>query len=203
MQSVVGWTLILALVVFLVGAARWRIEYEKPMAESLRIIHDDRRRRAWIHLWMIPAMFLTTAGLVGLAVVLPDRPVSALTAMGSAVYALGAIAWIVSLAFRMTVVPWAAERTATEDHIPDGFAPLDAWAGSLYVIHMAAAYVAFAIIGAALLLSDLPAWLGWLGIALGTVSVSGFVVTRAAGPFNPPLLAHTYTCVIGIVLLVL
>jgi len=203
MRSVVGWALILGLVVFLVGALAWRLEYERPMPESLRVIHVDRRRRAWIHLWMAPALFLTTAGLAGLSVHLVPDSASVLVAMGTAVYALGATTFVVSLAFRLTVVPWAAEQTTTAGHIPDAFVPLDAWAGALYVIHMAASYVAFVIVAAGLLLTDFPAWLGWLGVGLGAGCLTGFVVTRASGPFNPPVLAHLYTGVLGVALWVL
>jgi hypothetical protein len=201
MNTVVGWALILGLAVFAVGAARWRLEYERPLVEALRIIHEDRRRRAWIHLWMIPALFVTTAGLAGLAVILPAGSATTWAAMGAAVYALGAVVWIVSLAFRLTVVPWAAEWAAAGDGAPDGYLPLDAWAGSLYVVHMAAAYVAFVVVGMGLLQSDLPGWVGWLGIGLGGVCGAGFGLTRAAGPFNPPILAHLYTGVVGVALL--
>jgi hypothetical protein len=106
------------------------------------------------------------------------------------------------LTFALTVVPWAAEHTVENGTPPEGFAPLDSWAGSLYVVFMAAAYAAFAILGAAILVSGaLPDWLGWLGVGLGLVMLAGFILTRFAGPFNPPILAHTYTAVVGVVLL--
>lgn len=203
MRDAVGWTLTLGLVVFLVGASAWRLDYERPLPEALRVIHGDRRRRAWIHLWMIPALFLTTAGLAGLSLHLVPERASVLVAMGTAVYALGAITWVISLAFRLTVVPWAAEQTTTAGDIPDAFGPLDAWAGSLYVIHMVASYVAFVVVGAGLLSADLPTWLGWFGVGFGAFCLTGFVTTRASGPFNPPLLAHLYTGVIGVALLAL
>jgi hypothetical protein len=31
--------------------------------------------------------------------------------------------------------------------------------------------------------------------------LAGFILTRFAGPFNPPILAHSYTAVVGVVLL--
>ena len=45
-----------------------------------------------------------------------------------------------------------------------------------------------------------PAWLGWAGVGAGTASAIGFAAFRG-GPFGPPFLAHVYTAVIGIVLL--
>lgn len=203
MPGLVGWTLLAGMVVFLVGAAGWRLAYEQPLAESLRVIQADRRRRTWIHVWMIPALFVTTAGLAGLTLVVDGATGTLLAVMAAALYGLGAVPWVVSLAFRLTVVPWAAERTVADGAVPDGFAALDAWAGSLYVIHMVAAYMTFAVLGAALLDSALPSWVGWLGIAWGVAFTLGFAATRAAGPFNPPIWAHAYTGLVGVVVLTL
>jgi hypothetical protein len=59
------------------------------------------------------------------------------------------------------------------------------------------------VLGLAVLVSgNLPHWLGWLGLASGLGFLVGFVATRFAGPFNPPILAHLYPGVLGVVLLV-
>ena len=80
---------------------------------------------------------------------------------------------------------------------------MNSWAGLLYVVHMAASYVTFVLLGLAVLQSDaLPQWLGWLGVAWGSMFLAGFVATRFAGPFNPPFWAHTYTAVLGVLLLI-
>jgi hypothetical protein len=201
-HHVVGLWLVVGLVVFMVGAARWRLDYEKPLEEALRVIHGDRRRRAWIHLWMIPATFVTAAGVTGYAAVVGDRDAAVVAFMAAVVYALGAVCWTASLLFRLTVVPWAAGRTVADERVPEGFAALDLWAGSLYVVHMASAYAAFALLGWAVLLAgQLPSWSGWLGVVWGASFLAGFVATRFAGFFNPPLWAHAYTGVLGVVLL--
>jgi len=201
-HELVGIVLVAGLVVFFIGAGGWKLVYDQPMREALPVIHVDRRRRAWIHLWMIPAMFLTSAGVVGLAAVVGDGVAVALSLMAGIVYALGAVCWVASLAFRLTVVPWAAEQTVDRGDLPEGFAALDSWAGSLYSIHMVSAYVAFAILGAAVLVDgELPRWSGWVGIVGGIVFSIGFLATRREGPFNPPFWAHLYTGMIGILLL--
>jgi hypothetical protein len=201
-HGVVGAVLVAGLVVFFVGAAGWRMAYEQPLPEALRVIHRDRRRRAWIHLWMIPALFVTPAGIVGYAVLVAAPPGAALAAMGAAVYVMGAVCWVAALAFRLTVVPWAAQRTVADAAPPAGFEALDDWAGALYVVHMASAYAAFAVVGAAVLVTgELPAWLGWLGVGWGVAFLAGFVATRFSGPFNPPFWAHTYTAVLGVLLI--
>jgi hypothetical protein len=201
-QQLAGVTLVSGMVLFLVGAAGWRLAYELPLPEALRAIHSEPRRRMWIHVWMIIAMLVTPAGLTAWTVVVDDPTGRAWLAMATAVYALGAVCWIVSLVFRLTVVPWAAERTVAMGQPPDGFAALDHWAGALYVVHMTSAYTAFALMGAGILAAgDLPTWLGWLGVGWGTVYLAGFVATRFAGLFNPPFWAHLYTGVVGVVLL--
>ena len=201
-HELVGIVLVAGLAVFLIGAGGWKLAYDQPLLEALPVIHVDRRRRAWIHLWMIPAMFLTSAGVLGLAAVAGDGVAVVLSVMAGVVYAIGAVCWVASLSFRLTVVPWAAEQTAERGVPPEGFAALDDWSGSLYSVHMVSAYVAFAILGAAVLAGgELPRWAGWVGIVGGLVLVSGFLATRREGPFNPPAWAHLYTGLLGVLLL--
>ena len=198
----VGGVLVAGLVVFMVGAVAWRLDYQRPLHESLPLIHRDSRRRAWIHTWMIAALVVTPAGLAGLTAALEEPTATVLAAMATAVYLSGGVCWIVSLLFRLTVVPWAAERTVTLGHVPDGFAAYDRWAGGLYVVHMLTAYVGSALLGTAVLASnELPTWLGWGGVVWGLAFAAGFVATRFAGPFNPPFWAHLYTGTVGVVLL--
>ena len=201
--DLVGGVLVAGFVVFLVGASGWRLGYQRPPQESLPLIHGERRRWTWIHVWMLPAMLLTTAGLVGFSFLPGNADGTIVAVMATLIYTLGAVGMIVMLAFRLTVVRWAAERTVAVGSPPDGYVPLADWAGLLYVVHMLASYAAFAVLGAAVLASDaMPHWAGWVGIGLGTGCLAGFVATRFAGPFNPPFLAHTYTALLGVVLLV-
>lgn len=190
-RDLVGVVLVAGLVIFIIGAARWRLSYEGPAEKSLPLVHADKRRRAWIHVWMLVAAFVTPAGLAGLAT-LPEA--GAFAAMAAAVYAIGSAVWVLSLTFRLTVVQWAAERTATTGEVPELFPPFDAWAGSLYVFQMVASYVSFALLGGAVLAGDLaPTWVGWLGVGWGVLFLAGFALTRFAGPFSPPFWAHAYT----------
>ena len=198
----VGGVLVTGLVIFLVGAVAWRLDYQRPLPEALPVIHRDRGRWVWIHTWMISALVVTPAGLAGLTLALGEPTATVLAGMATAVYGAGGVCWIVSLIFRLTVVPWAAERSVTAGHVPDGFAAYDRWAGALYVVHMLTAYLASAVLGMAVLASDaLPTWLGWAGVVWGLAFAAGFVATRFAGPFNPPFWAHLYTATVGLVLL--
>jgi hypothetical protein len=203
-DKVVGAALVAGLVVFLVGAGGWRPVYDRPLAESLPAVHADRRRRAWIHMWMVAALLVTQAGLAGFVVLVEPALARVAAGMGAAVYLVGAVCWVVSLAFRLTVVPWGAKRTVADGAPPEQFVAFDAWATSLYTIHMLSAYASFVLLGAAVLAGgDLPAWLGWLGVSWGVAFVAGFVVVadRFHAPFYPPFWAHAYTGVLGVVLL--
>jgi hypothetical protein len=202
-HELVGIVLVAGLVVFLVGAGGWKLSYQQPLPQALPAIHRDRRRWAWIHLWMAPAMFVTSAGLFGLVAVFGDAIAVVLSLVAAIVYALGAVCWVASLTFRLTVVPWAAEQTVERGDLPEGFAALDGWSGALYTVHMISAYIAFAILGAAVLADGvLPRWAGWVGIVGGLAFAAGFLATRRAGPFNPPAWAHLYTALLGVLLLV-
>lgn len=202
-HELVGAVLVAGLVVFLVGAGGWRQAFQQPLPEALPAIHAQARRWTWIHRWMIPGVIVTTAGLFGLVAVVGDALAVVLSLLAAAVYALGAVCWIASLTFRLTVVPWAAGATVERGEIPDGFAAFDGWSGELYSVHMLTAYVAFAVLGAAVLADGtLPGWAGWVGIGGGLGFAAGFLATRRAGPFNPPAWAHLYTALLGVLLLV-
>ena len=198
---VVGLTLIAGLVIFLIGAGGWRLAYDQPLAVALPVIHSDRRRRAWIHVWMLVAMFVTAGGVAGVAAVLSDTAAAVIGSVAALVYAMGALCWVLALTFRLTVVPWAAQLTLENGEPPAVFPPLDRWAASLYVMHMASAYATFVVLGAAVLVTNGPAWFGWLGVGGGTAFLAGFVATRFDGVFNPPFWAHTYTAALGILML--
>ena len=203
-QTVAGWTLVAGFVVFLTGAARWRVAYEGPPEATMPLLHADRRRRAWIHTWMIAGLVVTPAGLAAYAAT--AEPLAARSAGWAAtlVYAIGAACFVVSLAFRLTVVPWAAERVVGGGVLPELYGALDAWAGLLYLVHMFSAYAAFVVLGGAVVADDsLPPWIGWLGVAWGLVSVLVLAAGRSwRYVVQPPILAHTVTAAVGVALLV-
>lgn len=202
-ESAAGWTLVAGFVVFLTGAVRWRVEYEGPPDTALPLIHADRRRRAWIHSWMVAGLFVTPAGLAAYAASSEPATARATAWAAAMVYAVGAASFVVSLAFRLTVGPWAAERTVVDGAPPDVFGALDAWAGALYLVHMFSAYAASAVLGGAVIADDsLPSWVGWLGVGWGLLSV---LVLSSGGRWRyvvqPPILAHTFTAAVGVALL--
>jgi hypothetical protein len=202
-DRLVGVALLVGLAAFMVGAVRWRIVYEGPPETALPAIHADRRRRAWIHSWMIAGLLVTSSGLAGLVTVVATGTPRAVASMSATAYGLGALCMVVSLAYRLAVVPWAAAHAGSDGRPPDGFVAWDAWAGTLYRIHMLTSYLTFALLGVSILNdTDLPTALGWLGLAWGLTFATGFAVPgRHQVAFFPPFWALTYPAVVGATLL--
>jgi len=196
----VGGVLVVGLAAFMVGAVRWRIAYEGSPETALPAIHADRRRRAWIHSWMIAGLLVTSAGLAGLATVVDTGTSRAAAAMCAAAYGLGVACMVVSLAYRLTVVPWAAAHAVSDGHPREGFVAWDTWAGTLYRIHMLTSYLTFALLGVAVLAdTELPTAVGWLGLVWGLSFAIGFAVPgRHQVAFYPPFWALTYPAVVGV-----
>lgn len=132
----VGGVLAAGLGIFLVGAAAWRLEHQRPLQESLPAIHRDRRRWAWTHVWMVAAMLVTPRRVGGSGGDLGEAHRRGSHGHGGSGLPVRRGCWIASLTFRLTVVPWVAEQTVTVGEVPDRFAAYDRWAGALYCVHM-------------------------------------------------------------------
>ena len=182
----VGGVLVAGLAIFLVGATAWRLDYQRPPHESLPLIHRDRRRWVWIHVWMVAGTVVTPAGLAGVAVILDKSTATVLAAMAATAYLAGTVCRLASLAFRLTVAPWAAEQAVARRRHPRrlrGLRPvvrsavLRAHADGVRRLRGARHRLAVS--------DDLPTWLGWAGLGRGLAFAAGLLATRFAGPFNP------------------
>jgi hypothetical protein len=202
-ESAAGLVLVAGLVVFLVGALRWRLEYQADASVALPAVLADPRRWSWVHGWMAAAMFVTPAGLAMAASLV--RPVDAAATAWAAVvvFTVGAACLVVALTYRLTVVPWAAGRTAADGSPPELYLATEPWASLLYRAHMFSAYATFVVLGAAVVLDErLPDWLGWLGVGWGCAFAGLLAVGgRIAFAVYPPFWAHTYPAAVGVVLL--
>jgi len=203
-ETAAGLVLAAGLVVFLVGALRWRPEFQAEAEVALPAMHADPRRWTWIHAWMAVAMFVTPAGLVMAASLARRDDAVAASWAAAVVFTVGAACWVVSLTYRLTVVPWAAARAVVDGSPPDLYLATEPWASLLYRAHMLSAYATFAVLGAAVVLDDArPAWLGWLGIGWGCAFGALLAVGgRFAYAVHPPFWAHTYPAVVGVVIIV-
>jgi hypothetical protein len=194
----VAWLLIGGFVAFMIGAVRWRVEYEGAPHEALPIASADRGRLRWIHRWMLVAMVATSSGIAGLA----WRTVDAGAAVATAAYGLGAALFMLALLFRLTVGEWAAERTVATGVVPDVYQPFARLFGLAHGVHMLTAYasavpLAWSAYGTGLISAPL-AWAGSVWAALMTML---FLIPQTRFMASPPFWAHTWTLVVGIAIL--
>jgi hypothetical protein len=160
-----------------------------------------RRRWLWIHAWMVAGTLVSVLAAASMFRLLRDDRGAILATVGLAAFVLGCLVWFVSLAFRLTATPRAASETVRAGAVPPGYRSRHRFASALYVAHMLLSYAAFSLFGGAMLRGSLfPAWLGWTGVASGLVGLAGFVVLHG-GPFAPPIIAHSFGLLAGIVLL--
>ena len=125
LQSV-GGLLIGGFVVFFVGAALWKMDYQRPLPEALLAIARSPRRWRWIHTWMIAGVAITIAGLGALARLLADSGEIVYGTVGFVLFAVGGIVWLVGAAWRLTALVAASRETERAGTVPgDGVSGLE------------------------------------------------------------------------------
>lgn len=198
--STIGLLLIAAFVLFLVGAAFWLVqEFEQPLELRLRAIAVRRRRWVWIHAWMLAGTTVGVAGATMLARTLRDAGDAWPATVALVVFASGCVGFIVALLISLIRTPAAANRTARTGIVPETYKSTHRMVGFLHAVYMMSAYATFVMLGVAFLGVDfIPAWVGWVGIAAGTSGLIGYPKFRG-GPFAPPIIAHAYGLLVGIV----
>ena len=198
----VGGLLIGGFVVFLIGAALWKLDYQRSLPETLLAIAQSSRRWRWIHTWMIGGVAITVAGLGALARLLADSGELVYGTVGFVLFAVGGIVWLVAVAWRLTALVSASRETEQTGTVPRDIEGWSEWFGTLHSIHLLSAYVSWMFLGAAVVSSGIvPEWLGWLGVGLGVAGATGYIALKG-GPFSPPFLAHLYPFILGISLVV-
>ena len=197
-----GALLVTAFVVFLAGAGFWLVrEFEQPLAVRLRAVAIRQRRWMWIHAWMLLGTIVSLWAVSALVRLLRDDGGGRWATIGFAAFASGCLAMLGSLAFALTATPRAARETLRTSAVPPAYQRRQRVASALYVGHMLLSYATFAALGFAMLRSSLfPTWLGWTGIASGALGFIGFLRMRG-GPFGPPIIAHSFGLLVGIVML--
>jgi hypothetical protein len=194
----IGWLLISGLVAFMVGAVRWRLEYEQPFELSLPLKASDTGRLRWIHYWMSVGVGLNSTGVAAIAM-FTQSPWGAAAAV---LFVTGATSWLIAIAFRLTVGEWAAAEMVATGMVPSLYPALAAWSGGLHALHMMTAYLSAVPLGWMIVAADLgPAWFGWAGMVWGATFAFGFALTRGGAFFSPPFWAHLFTGALGLTLL--
>jgi len=199
-----GITLIVGCLLFLAGTpmpltdTKGNFIYGLPPQEWLRVIFDHPVLWQWANILFISGVVVTILGLAMLTSLLRDAGDRTFSQLGLIAFAFGAVLWVIILAFRLSIDPWAAQETAKTAVLPEFYVPLTRWTGVLFVIYTVLAFSALAAYGGAVLSTHvLPQWVGWLCIVYGLAGLGSLGFTGDA----PPLLHHLMPIVIGILLL--
>lgn len=203
-QHFTGLALILGSLLFFVGAGmplrdqKGAFIYGLPPQEWLRVIFDHPVLWQWANMLFISGVVLTILGLTLLTALFREAGDRAFSPVGLVAFAFGAVLWVINLAFRLSIDPWAAQETARTAVMPDFYVPLTLWTHALFVLYTILAFSALAMYGGALLSTHiLPPWVGWVSIVY---SLAGLGLLGFTGD-APPFLHHLMPLLIGILLL--
>jgi hypothetical protein len=201
-----GLALILGALLFLCGAGLYTavrdtkgsLIFGLPPREWLRVVFDHP------HLWQlatilfISGVIVTVLGLALLTTLFRDAGDQMFSQLGLVAFVFGAVLWIIHLAFRLRVDPWAAQETARTAALPEFYVPLTMWIHALFLIYTILAFSAMLAYGGAVLSTHLlPQWVGWTTIVY---SLAGLGLLGFTGD-APPFLHHLMPLLIGIILL--
>ena len=198
-----GWLLVAGSVVAWIGAF-------SPMAQMPRedfVSHEALLRFAAAHQFafvtrdggFLGGVVLTMLGFAALTATFRSAGERLLSELALFSYLLGAVFWVMHLAFRLTATLVAAPETVATGVVPAYFnaAPLAGFFSFLFGVYWVLANVAIAAYRAAVLRTQvLPAWLGWTAILLSLL----FALTGLGGDLFP-LYIHAIPFVMGVVLL--
>lgn len=172
--------------------------FGQPPREWLRLVHEHPRPWRWATISFIGAILVTLLGLDLLAGLLRGAGDPGFAEAGLLAFAAGAMLWVIFLAARLNVDPWAGKELAAHGAIPDVYAALSAWNWAMFVLFSILAYVGVMAFGGAVLASSLlPHWLGWATIIYSAAGLIILAITRDSIPATH----HVMPFVMGILLL--
>ena len=192
----VGWLLVTGSVLAILGAfcPPYR-QWTAPVEEGFRAIAGNPIGWWCIHAGFFLGTVVSALGLALLASALHRRTGGEWALIAAVAFGFAAMAWIVNIAYRVSIWNWAAQAFVQTGRTPDYFAPLQRWAGMLFAVFSVVGYGSVAALGVAVLRADLgPAWLRWGTIVWG---LSGGLVVG----YNVPFLMYVPFLAWGAVLL--
>ena len=193
---VAGWLLLAGGLFAIAGAMcpPYR-QWTGTQEEGFRAIAGNPVGWWCIHSGFFLGTVLSAVGLAMLAFVLTARDGAAWALVAAVAFALASSAWIVNIAYRLSVWNWAAQTFVATGATPAAFEPLRRWAGVLFVVFSFVGYSSVACLGAAMLRAELgPVWLRWATLACGVSA--GFVVG-----YNVPFIMYVPFAALGVALL--
>lgn len=174
------------------------IIFGQPLHEWLRLVHEHTRPWFWATVSFIGAILSTLFGLDLLAGLLRGAGDPGFAVVGLVAFAIGTVLWIVQLAARLTVHPWAGKELMATGAIPEAYTALSRWNGAMFTIFSYLCFGGVLLFGAAVLATALlPQWAGWVTLIY---SLGGLILHTIKGD-SLPILHHQMPTMIGIVLL--
>jgi hypothetical protein len=174
------------------------IIFGQPPHEWLRLVREHPRPWRWATISFIGGFLVTLAGLTLLTGLLRGAGDPGFSAVGLLAFACGTTLWVIILAARLTVDPWAGKELAANGSIPGVYAVVSAWNGAMFVIFSVLAFAGMMAFGGAILATGLlPHWLGWTTVIYSAAGLVILAFTRDSLPIMHLLMP----AVIGIALL--
>ena len=147
--------LIGSFVVFAAGAALPAFDnyWGMSLDEGLDWIADNPGKWAFSSIFFIASLVLCVAGLAIFNEFFRSRGAQPLAKIAFTTYLIGAIFWIITMGFRLSIGPWAAQIFRETSALPDSFTPLGLLESAFFDIFMLSTFSASSIYGFALLKS--------------------------------------------------
>ncbi len=201
-----GALLILGSVIVLSSAALYMfvrdestpIIFGQPPRVWLRLVGKHPSLWFWATLSLIAGPIVTLMGFGLLSALLHGAGDPGYAQLGLLALAFGAVLWVINLAARLSIDPWAAKLLAETGAIPESYTAISLWTGVLFAIYTVLTFAALALYGGAILATpSLPHWVGWASILYGLAGLVYFAVMRDA----PPFLHYLMPVLLGVLLL--
>ncbi|HEV2238492.1 MAG TPA: hypothetical protein VGR57_17675 [Ktedonobacterales bacterium] len=206
-RHLTGLALVAGTVIFGVGAALYMrvrdkggpVIFGQPPAVWLRLVHTHPRLWRWATVPFAAGVPVVVLAQTELALLLRAAGDPGWAALGLVATLFGAVPWLLTLASRLVVDPWAGERQAATGAVPEIYEPLARWNTAFFVIYTIMTFTGLVAFGLAFLATTvLPGWFGWVAIVYGVAGLVLLATTRDA----PPFVHYLMTLAIGILLLV-
>ncbi len=131
---ITGIVLVIGFICFVVGGTTpnytdldqkvWSLPHGK---EHLAMIRDNSRAWRWARAWTVASTIVVLVGVSMLALLLEEAGGTILALVAWLITLLGAVCWIVGIAFQMGVEPQVAEKTAKKSAMQEWFSAMEAW----------------------------------------------------------------------------
>jgi hypothetical protein len=182
-----GWLLVIGSITFGVGAGNPYLvrAWTSPRETFLGIIATHPAAWRFSHVLFIGGAVTVSAGLAALDAIASDGWPRSLTVAGASAFAIGSVLWVISLVYRMAVMPNSARGLADQGQPDPWAADLERLNGGLFAAFIVVSFVGLAAIGIAITAGGpIPALVGWGAAAFSGLCVAGLVLAGDMPPFT-------------------